>query len=565
MEASVKTCSLRLCVFAFNFIVFFTTLHAAPSSSTQILYQLHRGQVNEAIDSYLKTVDSTGQHNYALVQQMALTLLEQGASNPDKECQVLAILGAGIAANERAAHILAEGLDNKDPQIRLISLHLLASLQNDQADRLINRAVNSDNWLIRLEAIHHLTKKKSPTAIGQAESLLQRLPKPLWPILPQLFALIGDDRSVRQLRRLMNDSDEEVRVAAIEAAAATGRDDLAGSVRTLASHQSPRQQEAAAYALGVLRDGAAMPKLQELSQSPNPNVRLSSLQALYKLGDQAAIEQISAQAEEGDPFAIQALGDISEAKDLLAALTQSKNMNTRINAALALAKHNDPRVVPVLPEILLADSRDLVFLPVISAGKALRAWKVVASGTQVHKDTPVAMEVSRNLREHILAECIDLPDKDFLAIAETILEKPQLDLVPQAVALLENKATDEAVEILKKGQHKIGMPLVRHHCTLALFRMGLEGPYREKVSQWVAEQDNIPVVQFRPVVPWELCREGLGAEVTPQEMTQLYVASIEALAVAQDPRGVVALLTAIRNGHPKNRFALAGMLLRATE
>lgn len=270
-------------------------------------------------------------------------------------------------------------------------------------------------------------------------------------------------------------------------------------------------------------------------------------------------------AGKGDPFAIQVLADIEEGIELLVQLLDSKNVNTRINAALALLKHNDPRVITVLPDIIMLNSRDLVFIPIDSTGKALRAWKVVASGTQLHKENAVALELSRALREQTLTNCIDLPEKLFLGIVGAVLEKPQLDLVPLAALLLQNKATDEAIAILKKGQNKIGTPLVRNYCTLALFKMGLDGPYRDKISRWVSEQDNIPVIQFRPVVPWEYCREGLCAEVTPQEMTQLYISCIEELATAQDPRGVVALLTAIKNGHPKNRFALAGLLLRATE
>ncbi len=550
-------------------LAFLTTLTAFPlhaqPSSTQILHQLHRGQIDEAIDNYLKGVEKEeGKHDYSLLQQMSISLLEQGARNPDKECQILAILGAGIAADERVAHILAEGLESKDLQTRLTSLHLLAAMQNDEADRLINRAVNADNWLIRLEAIHHLALKKSPSAIGQIEALMQKLPKELWSILPQLFALIGDERSMRQLRRLMNDSREEVRVAAIQAAAEAGRDDLLPAIRTLASHTSQRQQEACASALGKLNDGSSLPKLQELSRSPNANIRLTALQALYRLGVDTS-EEICLMAGKGDPFAIQVLADIEEGIELLVQLLDSKNVNTRINAALALLKHNDPRVITVLPDIIMLNSRDLVFIPIDSTGKALRAWKVVASGTQLHKENAVALELSRALREQTLTNCIDLPEKLFLGIVGAVLEKPQLDLVPLAALLLQNKATDEAIAILKKGQNKIGTPLVRNYCTLALFKMGLDGPYRDKISRWVSEQDNIPVIQFRPVVPWEYCREGLCAEVTPQEMTQLYISCIEELATAQDPRGVVALLTAIKNGHPKNRFALAGLLLRATE
>ncbi len=543
-----------------------SSLACSQPDSTYVLHQLHLGRIEAAIDSYIEGVDTgNGKHDYPLLQQMSISLLEQGARDPDKECQLLAILGAGIASNERVAHLLAKGLENSDLQTRLVSLHLLAGMQNDQADQLVNRAASSGNWLIRLEAIHHLATKRSPTAIGQIEALVQKLPKSFWPILPQLFAMVGDDRSIKQLRRLMNDSDEEVRIAAIQAIAKAGRDDLIAALRTLASHPSPRQQEACASALGVLKDGSALPKLEEFSRSANPNVRLAALQALYRLGHNAPIAEIIALAANGDLFAMQVLSEIEEGKDTLALLLASKNRNVRVNAALALIKHHDPRSASSLSEILMVDAKDLLFVPVNSAGSALQAWKVVASGTQVYRDKPIAIELSRGLREQILAECIDLPEKEFLNIAEAILEKPQLDLVPLAVELLQNKATAGAIAILKKGQHKIGAPLVRNHCTLALFKAGLEGPYHERVCRWVSEQDQIPIVQFRPLASWELRREGLRAEATPHDMTHLYIASIEALAVAQDPRGVLALLTAIRDGHPKNRFALAGLLLRATE
>ena len=43
------------------------------------------------------------------------------------------------------------------------------------------------------------------------------------------------------------------------------------------------------------------------------------------------------------------------------------------------------------------------------------------------------------------------------------------------------------------------------------------------------------------------------------------IESFEALAEKHDPQGIDLILAAIQSGHPKNRYALAGLLIKALQ
>jgi HEAT repeat protein len=169
------------------------------------------------------------------------------------------------------------------------------------------------------------------------------------------------------------------------------------------------------------------------------------------------------------------------------------------------------------------------------------------------------------MRESCLRAAANLPDGAFLSLADAVLAEQQNDLVPAAVNMLENLGSDDAIALLKKYQQKVGAPLVRNSCNLALFRLGVEGPYAEALQAWVEEQADIDLIRFRAMVPRELNEQGSSHLLTPEESSRLFLTSVESLAARQDDRGVNVLLTLIRDGNPKNRYALAGLLIRTIQ
>ncbi|NGX43186.1 MAG: hypothetical protein K940chlam7_01477 [Chlamydiae bacterium] len=539
------------------------TLHSYEPS--RILYLMQSGDMCSALKLYHQQKEETGEHNLDIIQKMGLILLDQGYNSSDPDIQLLTLFGSGISANDSTQYILEEAIKSCNPQFQLIALNFLSKFHNDDANDEINRLMSSDFLAIRLEACYHLAEMQHPKASGQIESLLQKVPPEAISLFPQLFAMTGDAESIKSLQRLMNHPLEAVRIEAILSAAKFGRDDLLPDIRRLSSHLRVSQQEACAVAFGQLKDENSVQRLQTLAQSTTTSVRLAALQALYRLGREEVRQNVEEIAKEENLFAILLLGEMQGAEPLLLELAKSKNIHARVNAALALLELGDSRSLPALCNIFLKDSRDLAFVKTDTFGKGLHAWKVIPSARQNLQDNPIALELSLNMRETALEKALDLPEKAFLNLAHTLLELQQNDLVPLLSRLLENLQTPSAIELLKIHREQIGAPLIRNYCNLALYSLKEVGPYRSTLHAWMASKKQYDLIQFRPYVPWEKRNvEAYKYQLTPQETSRLLVEAFESLIQTQDENAIDILLHAIQYGNRKNRYALAGLLIRAT-
>lgn len=551
------------------FISFFLLLFSFSYAETQgnknhVLFLMRTGSISRAMDAYKLYHRENGQHDFELIQEMGLLLLDQGYRNSDPEIQVMTTFGAGISLNERALYILENGMDSGIPELQLVCLNYLSQYQNDKADEALKRAMNAGHPLIRLEAAYVMAQKKAPRAYAYAESLMYRFEEELMPLFPQFFAMIGTAEATRMLRKLMTNSDEEVRIAAILSAAKYGRDDLLSKIRTLATHHEKAQQEACAFAFGVLKDETSLHRLEILSRSKVPQVRLAAWKALYDLGRKEFKATIEKAAKERDIFAIALLGEIEGSQDVLASLIQDRNLQVKVNAAIALLHLQDPRCLSALLDILIMDSRGLCFSKSMSKGKSLSAWKAIPSGKQNFKDEPYSFELSLNLREDALEEALDLPEQDFLKLARVIFLRQQNDLVPLLVMLLETLNTPGAIALLKEHQQQLGAPLIRNYCNLTLYNLKVEGPYGENIRSWIANMQNEELIRFRPFLPREMRDHEEPYQLTPQDNSSLLIASFESFVTNKDERGIDILLEAIQNGNAKNKYALAGLLMRAS-
>jgi HEAT repeat protein len=533
------------------------------SNRNHLLFLIRSGHINQAIESYRNFQKSTGQHDYELIQEMGLLLLDHGYRSSDPDTKIMTTFGAGISLNERSLYILEAGLDSGIPELQLISLNFLSRFQNDTADEAMLRAMVAAHPLIKLETAFILAKKKAPRAYSYAESLMYRFEE-LTPLFPQFFALIGSNESIRMLKKLMTNSNEDVRIASILAAAETKRDDLLPKIRTLATHGEKAQQEACAYALGILKDESSIKRLDILAKSSIPHVHLAAWNALYHLGKKNYKTQIEQAAKDGDVFAITLLGDIEGSEDLLAEINKHSNLQMRVNAAIALLNRQDPRCLAALMEILLLDSKGIVLSKVSSKGKSLMAYKATPSGKQNFKDDPYAFEMSLHIRENLLESTLDLPEAHFLNASKVIFINQQNDLVPLLTELLEQLRTPSAIALLKEHQQQVGAPLIRNYCNLALYNLKQKGPYADNIRQWISSMQDEDLIRFRPFLPRELREQEDNYQLTPQDNSNLLIASFESFVANHDDQGVDILLNAIQNGNEKNKYALAGLLLRAT-
>lgn len=529
----------------------------------RILFLLKQGEHQQGLKLYQEKFQASGQHDFELLHQMGLRILDYGFHLHDPECQLLALFGAGVSAHEDVYYILEESIKNPQPMIQLVALGALAHFQNDQADQAMMRALGATTLEVRYEAAHQLCKKKHPLAVSQAESLMYKTPKAYMALYPPLFAAVGDIHSTRILRKLLNQASKDVRLAVILSVVKYQRDDLLPQIRQQSSQLQFALQEACAYTFGVLKDEESIPKLEKMILSQYPIVVLAAHVALYQLGRQESIQAIEQAAQKGDLFAISALGSIPDHPKILLELVENPSLQIRFNAVIALLEQRHPRALEFIGEVIIRDKKDLAFTVYQSPGHAFKAWKVTASASQLLKDDIKAYLEHLELKEELLEKVCMLSQSHFMTFAHQIFSKQQNDLVPQTVKLLENLGNKEAIACLKQHQQQFGAPLVRHYCNLALYRLQEPGPYADQLCQWVKIQNQTQFIRFQPFSPWELGENSYT--LTPEETSKLLIEAFETFATQQDNQGIEALIEAIATGHAKNRYALAGLLLRATQ
>lgn len=541
-------------------------LATADNNKLHALYLMQQNQVEESIERYREFTTLSGKHDFEVLQQMGLILLQKGIQSDDAQTFLMTLFGAGLSGSAGALEILERGLFNPDPQVQLLALHFIAKFDDDSTNEMLNRAMTSEYLGIRMEAAFYLAQRKHPHAVGQIEGLMYRLPPVFKPYFPSFFAILGTSDATAALRRLIEDPDPQVRVESILNVARMGRDDFLPLLRKRLSHSHVAEVEATAFAIGVLKDGSSIPKLKKLAASNTESVRLAACIALLQFGDRSGLPDILALAKNFNLFAISALGAVTDTEETLSTLVRSGDLQVRINAAVALLQRRDPRCIHALSEILVEDSRDLAFHPFSSVGRTLSALKALPSA-ELHaaKESAVDLGYSAAIREQLLREAIHLPEEAFLKIAKTIFNRQQNDLVPTLISLLENLQTDGAIALLKEGSEKTAAPLIRDYCHLSLYRLKQEGPYEEYVANWVMRQKSAELIRFRPLLPWKYRLEQSEYTLNPEETSRLLIEAFLSIANRRDEKSISFLLEAIQLGNPQNRYALMGLLMKATE
>lgn len=537
-------------------------LAAAPvDPRNHALFLMQTGQTEEAISLY----QTAPRPDFETLQQMGHVLFERGIQDPDPEVFLLSLFGAGFSNSLTSVDILEKGLRHPSPEMQMIAVRFIGQHPDDRCDLLLNEAMSSDFLSTRMEAAYYLSMRKHPHAVGQIEGLLFRLPPPFRPYFPSLFALIGTHDATLTLKRLLDDPDPSVRVEVILQVAAHNRDDFLPLLRRRLAYAHMAELEAAIYAIGRLLDTTSLPRLQKLSAHPAENVRMAALIACVQLGDRSGIPSLETLARKGNLFAINALSQISGTEEALAPLLLHPDLHVRTNVALALLLRRDARALPFIEQLLLPDTRDFAFHPIGTPGRTLMAWKTVPSAEQRASDPTLDLSLTPSFRAFLLQEALQLPVEPFLKLARACLREEAHELIPLLISHLENLQSPQAIALLEEGTCRLGSPLIRTYCHLALYRLRHEGPHREFLSEWVLAQHDTHLIRLKPPEPWTSHLAQSEFSLTQEETSRLLLESFLAIASRQDEESIHLLLDAIRTGHPHNRYPLFGLLMRATE
>ena len=529
------------------------------NDARHVLFLMKSEEPQKAIEAYQEHIANGKKHNFEVLEEMGRILIEDGCESSDFETAMIGLYGVAMSNLSSAEHYLERAIKSPHPNVQLVALQLLSRMNKDSIDDVISMGMSSDFLQIRLETLHHLTARKTKFAMGHVDALMRMLPPPFRAYFCDFFARLDSPSATNALRDLLSDSELQVRLSALLTSARYSRDDLLTDVRTALTHESPAEKEAAAFAIGALGDSGSVEKLKKLSQSTYPSVKLAALVSRLNLGEEGIADQIKEMAKGGDLFAIQYLAHLPASEDLLYQLTQVGDEVVKLNAVMALLGRRDPRATAPLADILIRDMTDIGYMPIFSMGRSFVAWKSLPNAKQQDLEA-----VTLSIKENLLIQAMELPETAFVQLANEIFDRGQNSLIPLTVHLLENVKSDDAITMLEYNANRIGSPLIRGYSMLGLYRMGVSQPYREKFVSWINTQKGVELIRFRPLEERQLDLErGKPYSLTPEENSALLLESFEALARRHEKSSIDVILNAIKEGNPKNRPALGGLLLLA--
>ncbi len=550
----------------FSFLFCTASLLSAPYEEEKgyTLYLVHQGRFQEAIDKYQEIAEKEKKPDFSVLEQICLMLLEKGASSNNTERNMLAFYGAGLAMNRLSVDILAKGISSPDPNIQSLSLFFLSQISDSKSDELLLKGMSSDFLSTRMEAGYLLAAKKHTLASNYLESLLHKLPPFFRVFFPRFFALLGTNEAMAKMREFLQDRNPNVRIEAISALSYSLRDDFIEPFLRKLPHATIGEQEAILDAFGKFKNSSCLALVEKYKTSTVPALRLAAYKSLYFLGERKAKEYVEKAAMAGDPYATYALGDMEGTEDTLYFLLHSEEDQIRVNAALALLAKRDPRCLKALIPFLT--DNQLAIFPALSIGKAHISFRLTRKTMGRNKEeSDYLKEFSLQIKEQLLRESIHLGEKAFIKIAKAIFEANLSPLIPQVMQLLENLQTDRVIALLREETQRLGAPLIRDYAHLILFRLGEKDGHEEYLEEWIQNRDQTQIIKLRPHLSMSerinVDHYSLSAEETSRLMIEIFTS----FAQKQDEKSISIVLEAMKNGHPNNRYPLAGLLLRAME
>src|SRR3989344_5286715 len=113
----------KICIGAVLFGRALLAASSAEEAKMHSLFLMQQNQINDALDRYRDYCDLSGRHDFEMLQQMGIIMLQKGIQEPDPQAYLMTLFGAGISGSSRALEILENGIDHPDPQVQLLSLH----------------------------------------------------------------------------------------------------------------------------------------------------------------------------------------------------------------------------------------------------------------------------------------------------------------------------------------------------------------------------------------------------------------------------------------------------------
>ncbi len=495
------------------------------------------------------------------LEELATEVFQKVATqnNPDA---VIMTLMASTACHHPISNCLSKELvRSPHPIIQLCAVQALAQINTSQADTILCEALRSEYPMIRLEAAYKIACKRSKDSFFHLDALSYKLPEPLLPFMPELFAIEGSVGSIHRLQQFLYDKNEEV---VIHTLLAIGEQHLTSySDKLLAMNpHSPAVLEALAFALRTADQKSAIDKLRKMLCHQNSCVQIQAALSLIFLGDTSQQAHILRLANTGDLFAIEALSECPNADFF--SLTTQKSKAFALNKAIAMLEQKDASCIEDIKKILSFDD-DTALYRSPSNGYTRTYWDAAPLASFDKDQRPLLYEQSLSCKESILAQTLELHEQAFFDLASYIFENRLVPLYPCLIDLLQNQESESGIELLQMESQRIGAPYNRTFAKLALYRLGVERDETclGQILDFARQKDDRP---WRFPVPWASFtrQEDRGKEQQTNANARLYIDALQALAQSSSEKSISLLVSELDKAPTPYIPFVCAALLQAT-
>ena len=309
----------------------------------------------------------------------ALTpLLEKGARDFYPTTRQFSLQGITHLSKKTAKTLGREGLSDSNVWVKSTALDLLADLKDKESIPAIRKLLDSPDRMVRLASTYALVR------LGQVEYFEELVSAVKGGNVVHRFQAIsylgriGDERSLKILKELLEEDDEQVLSSSLKALGDKVDMELFRPLVKLSLHASPLVRRNAALAMGSLPPNAVTKQLKVICDDHAPLVKLSAALSLYRLQSSECREVFDQLLDHKD-FAVRAstarvLSDVNipNRTALLAKALGDVNTRVRTAATRAAGKMGGPEAFQLLIQ-MLDDPQEVV--RAYAAGNLLRVMK----------------------------------------------------------------------------------------------------------------------------------------------------------------------------------------------
>ena len=312
---------------------------------------LAQGDADGVAKAYGSYTAKRGDHDKALLKDLAIATLGQALASPSVKLKVAAIQAVQAAELEQLSEQVAERMTDEDD--RVAAAAAVAVLRAyPQAPQLAGEMMKSEDPEARRIALDGVAKKIGKLLVDDLEAAISDKDARVRRVAARWLGQIKDDDAVAALtRHLKSDPDEAVRAACATALAKIG----VGNLESLGTDALKDKSLAVRIAAIDLIEAAKRPdRLQQIAQTePDPMV---ALEAAIALKDKALAKTALDKALASDGWTIRAgaanvaqraLGKAA-AVELARKLLADKELGVRIAAARVLAHAGDKPAAAVV-------------------------------------------------------------------------------------------------------------------------------------------------------------------------------------------------------------------------